>query len=173
MVFVKAVAAGLILFSTGAMGLTLAKSFSQRVHNLRGLITFIQVLESEIQFARTTLPNVIRAQANQFSGDIGAFLHILSIGLTEGSGERFGAIWEKGLRSLAANGLPKSALEDLLSLGDLLGTSDVTEQVKHLKVLLHRLEQALQVAQEEREKQTRLWQYLGFSAGLLIILLLL
>ena len=171
--FVKGVAAGLILFSTGAMGLTLAKSFSQRVHNLRELITFIQVLESEIQFARTTLPNVISVQATQFSGDMGRFLHILSTRLKAGTGERFGAIWEEGLQSLAANGLPKPVLEDLLSLGDMLGTSDVTEQIKHLKVLLHRLEQALQIAQEEREKQTRLWQYLGFSAGLLIVLLLL
>ncbi|HBN94906.1 MAG TPA: hypothetical protein DDZ66_01280 [Firmicutes bacterium] len=170
---VKGVAAGLIFFSTGAMGLTLAKSFSRRVQNLRELITFIQVLESEIQFARTTLPNVITVQATQYSGDMGRFLNILSTRLKAGTGERFGTIWEEGIQNLASNGLPKSALEDLHSLGDVLGTTDVTEQVKHLKVLLHRLEQALQIAQEEREKQTRLWQYLGFSAGLLIVLLLL
>jgi stage III sporulation protein AB len=172
-VLVKGIAAGLILFSTGAMGLTLAGSFSQRVKNLRDLIAFVQVLESEIQFARTTLPSVIHAQTMQYSGDIGSFLHILSTRLQAGTGERFGAIWEEALGSLAANGLPKSILEDLHHLGDVLGTSDVVEQAKHLKILLHRLEQALQVAQEELEKQARLWRYLGFSAGLLIVLLLL
>jgi stage III sporulation protein AB len=171
--YIKGIAAGLILFSTGAMGLTLAKSFSQRVHNLRQLISFIQVLESEIQFARKTLPSIITAQAPQLTGEIGRFLANMSTALQQGSGEPFGLIWEEGLKILALNGLPVAALEDLQSLGELLGTSDVTEQIKHLKVLLHRLNQALESAEEEREKQTRLWQYLGFSAGLLLCLLLL
>ncbi|NMB21263.1 MAG: hypothetical protein GX979_10380 [Firmicutes bacterium] len=171
--YIKGLAAGLILFSTGTMGLTVAKSFSQRVHNLRQLITFIQILESEIQFARTTLPNVIAMQAPQFSGEMGRFLSNMSSRLREGRGESFGAVWEQGLQTLALNGLPKPTLEDLRSLGDVLGTSDVTEQTKHLKVLLHRLEQALERADGEREKQTRLWQYLGFSTGLLLCLLLL
>ncbi len=163
----------LIVFSSGAMGVIIARSFSNQVNNLRQLITFIQVLESEIQFARTTLPQVLTAQVPQFSGVIGKFLRRLSIRLQEGTGEPFPLIWEEGLAILGANGLPKSALEDLRSLGDVLGMSDSTEQGKHLKVLLHHLEQALQHAGEERDKQTRLWQYLGFSAGLLICLLLL
>lgn len=154
------------------MGLTVAKSFSQRVHNLRQLITFIQVLESEIQFARTTLPKFITAQAPQFTGEVGRFLASMGVKLQEGSGEPFGRVWEQGLQILALNGLPELTLQDLRGLGDVLGTSDVTEQNKHLQVLLHRLEQALERAEEERDKQTRLWQYLGFSTGLLLCLLL-
>lgn len=169
----KGIAVALIVFSSGAMGLTIAKSFSTQVSNLRQLMTFIQVLESEIQFTRTTLPQVITAQASQFSGVIGQFLSRLSTRLQEGTGESFALIWEEGLAVLAANGLSRPALEDLHSLGDVLGMSDSTEQGKHLKVLLHRLNQALQLAEEERDKQTRLWQYLGLSAGLLICLLLL
>ncbi|MCK9524886.1 MAG: stage III sporulation protein AB [Limnochordia bacterium] len=169
----KGVAAGLILFSTGAMGLTIARSFSHQVHSLRQLMTFVQVLESEIRFARTTLPHVLAHQATQFSGAIGMFLSIVSTGLKAGHGEPFIVVWEAGLDSLASNGVPGSTLEDLRGLGDVLGTSDVTEQIKHLNVLLHRLEQTLKRSEEERDKQTRLWQYLGFSSGLLLCLLLL
>ncbi|NLL43906.1 MAG: hypothetical protein GX251_11265 [Firmicutes bacterium] len=168
----KGVGAGLILFSTGAMGMILARSFSIQVHNLRQLISFIQVLESEIQFAKTTLPNVIAAEARQSSGDIGRFLQLVNKGLAAGTGERFSVIWEEGLNNLAANGLPAAVLEDLHHVGEVLGMSDTAEQVKHLKVAMHRLGQALETAEQEREKQARLWQYLGFSAGLLIILLL-
>lgn len=155
------------------MGLLIGGSFARRVHNLQELITFVQVLESEIQFARTTLPNVLGAQAKQFSGEVGAFLRTLSTRLEKGMGEPFGVIWEEGLATLAKNGLPQSALDDLQSFGTVLGTSDAAEQSKHLRILVHRLEQALKVADEECQKQTRLWQYLGFSAGLLIVLLLL
>lgn len=168
----RGIAVGLIVFSSGAMGLIIAKSFSTQVDNLRQLITFIQILESEIQFARTTLPQIITAQASQFSGAIARFLQMLSKRLQGGTGEPFALIWEEGLAILAANGLPKPALEDLQSLGDVLGMSDSTEQSKHLKILLHRLDQSLKLAEEDRDKQTRLWQYLGFSAGLLICLLL-
>jgi stage III sporulation protein AB len=172
-VLIKGLAVGLIVFSTGMMGMLIAQSFAHQVQNLRQLITFIQVLESEIQFARTTLPDVILAQAKQCSGDVGTFLGILSTTLQAGTGEPLGVIWGKGLETLSANGFPRAVLEDMRTLGDVLGTSDVSEQVKHLRVLLHRLEQALKLAEEQRDKQTRLWKYLGFSAGLLICLLLL
>lgn len=168
----KGIGAGLIIFSTGAMGLTLARSYSLQVQNLRQLISFFQLLESEIQFAKTTLPNVIAVQAVQLPGDIGRFLQFIDKGLAAGTGERFSAIWEDGLKILGAGGLPAEVLEDLQRVGEVLGMSDTAEQSKHLKVLQHRLQHALQAAEEERDKQARLWQYLGFSAGLLIILLL-
>lgn len=154
------------------MGLIVASSYGRRVQNLRQLISFLQLLESEIQYARTTLPNVITFLAPQFSGAIGEFLTVLCAGLSNHTGERFSTIWDEGVQSLGQNGLPQTALDDLRSLGSILGTSDAVEQSKHLKHLLHRLDQALKVAEEEREKQTRLWQYLGFSAGMLIVLLL-
>ncbi len=136
-------------------------------------MTFLQVLESEIQFARTTLPNLIATQANQYSGEIEQFLQVLTTKLMACTGERFADMWREATVTLGENGFPETVLEDLRTLGDALGTSDITEQSKHLKVILHRLEQALKVAEEEREKQTRLWQYLGFSAGLLIVIILL
>lgn len=168
----RILASGLIIFSCGAMGLVVASSYAKRVQNLRQLINFVQVLESEIQFARTTLPQVIISQAPLYKGEIGKFLAILSQGVEINTGERFSSIWERGVLSLGENGFPQSVLEDLLSLGQVLGISDAGEQNKHIEQLLYRLEQALKIAEEEREKHTRLWQYLGFSAGLLIVLLL-
>ena len=155
------------------MGFVIASSYEKRVYNLRQLMAFIQMLESEIQFARTTLPQIIAAQAPRFPGEIGKFLVILSSNLKAGTGESFSVIWEHGVASLAQNGLPISVLQDLRSCGQTLGTSDVNEQEKHLKQLLQRLDQALKAAEGEREKHTRLWQYLGISTGLLIVLLLL
>ncbi|NLL47844.1 MAG: hypothetical protein GX249_04595 [Firmicutes bacterium] len=173
MVSMKGIAIALVLFSTGAMGLTVARSFSHRVHNLRQLANFLQVLESEMVFAQTTLPHLIQEQAQQFTGEMGRFLASMSRRLQTGAGEPFDRIWEDGLKILAQNGFPQSTLDDLHKLGDVLGKSDVTEQAKHLKVVMQRLDQALIRADEEREKQTRLWQYLGFSAGALLCLLLL
>ena len=168
----KSLAAALIIFSCGGMGLIIAGSYKQRVHHLRELIRFVQLLESEIHFARTTLPKLIAGQAAHFSGAVGRFLTELKEALTAGTGESFASIWDQGLAILAQDGLPPEVLEELPACGKVLGRSDAAEQSKHLKQLLYRLEQALAAAERDQEKHLRLWQYLGFGAGLLLVLLL-
>lgn len=168
----KSLAAGLVIVSCGGMGFIIASSYAQRVHHLRELIRFLQVLESEIQFSRITLPKLLAVQAPLFTGVVGRFLQVLNEGLEAGTGDSLAAIWEQGLAVLAENGLPQAVLEELHSCGAILGRSDAAEQSKHIKQLLYRLEQALTLAEQDREKHLRLWQYMGFCAGLLIVLLL-
>lgn len=165
--------AGLIVLSCGVMGLVGAASYGHRVHNLRQLISFIHLLESEIRFARATLPEVIAKNIPQFSGVIGNFLATLSIHLEDGAGQDFSVVWEKGISYLEESGLPAQAMVDLRDVGKILGHSDVAEQLKHLHLCSTRLQQALEEAKEEQDRQTKLWQYLGFSTGLILVLLLL
>jgi len=165
-------AAGLIIVSSSAAGFLVAGSYIQRVQLLRELIRFLQLLESEIQYARTTLPRLLAAQAPLFSGAVGRFLAALQRGLEAGSGDSFSAIWDRELAILADNGLPPAVLGDLRSWGAVLGSSDADEQSKQIKLLLARLEQAHTEAEQERAKNVRLWQYLGFCTGLLLVLLL-
>lgn len=168
----KGLAAALTIFSCGALGLILANSYTERVRNLRELIRFFQLLESEIQYARTTLPKLLAAQAPLFSPVVRSFLSSLHQGLSGGTGESPASIWERATGILERNGLPREVLEELVALGTVLGQSDALEQSKLLRQLLLKLEQAAIMAEEERAKQVRLWQYLGFSAGLLLVLLL-
>ncbi|NMA61936.1 MAG: hypothetical protein GX956_08640 [Firmicutes bacterium] len=164
-------AAALVVFSCGVMGLLAANSYAQRVRNLRELLSFIQLLESEVQFARTTLPEVIAKVIPHFSGVTKGFLKILHDSLITGQGQDFAIGWGQAVIYLRENGLPDQALGDLQDLGRILGCSDVTEQLKHLQLCSVRLQTALEEAKEEQNKQTKLWRYLGFSAGLLIVLL--
>lgn len=154
------------------MGLIVAASYRLRVQNLRQLASFMQCLESEISYAHTTLPEVILRQKGAHTGVMHRFLAVLDTAMAAGTGEGFAEIWEQGLRVLAANGLPAWLLEDLRHLGTALGQSDVAEQSKHLLLLQKRLEQALEEAQGEQGRQTKLWSYLGFFSGLLLVLLL-
>lgn len=162
----------LIIFSCGMMGLIVAGSYGKRVYNLRQLISFIQILESEINFARTTLPEIIAIKKHEYIGAVGNFIGTLDTALNNEKGEDFNKVWEQGVLDLSEEGFPSQVIDDMQELGGVLGVSDVSEQTKYLKSSLIRLEQALQEAKEEQEKHTKLWQYMGFSAGLLIVLLL-
>jgi len=162
----------LVIISCGAMGLTVANSYRQRVQNLRQLAAFMQCLESEISYAHTALPEVISRQKHEHTGAVRHFLSVLDAALAAGEGESFVAIWERGLCILARNGLPAWLVDDLRHLGTALGQSDVAEQSKHLTLLQKRLEQALEEARGEQGRQAKLWSYLGFFSGLLLVLLL-
>lgn len=168
----RTVGAGLVMLSCGAMGLVVAASFRQRVHNLRQLVAFFQALESEISYARSTLPEVISRQKGQYTGVVGQFLAVLERAMLDGTGESFAEIWTSGLNVLAVNGLPSWLLGELRQVGKSLGQSDAAEQLKHLSVLQKRLEEAMVEARQEEEKQTRLWSYLGVFSGLILVLLL-
>lgn len=163
----------LIIFSSGACGFLLASTYQKRVVNIGQLITFLQVLESEIQFAQATLPEIIARQSTMYSGLLADFLGVLNKNLKEDQGMHFSSHWEQGILVLEAAGLPRQILNDFHDLGLVLGTSDLTEQIKHLNLLKTRLEKALNLAEKEAEKDSRLWRYLGFSFGLLLVLLLL
>lgn len=164
--------AGLVIFSCGAMGLIIAASYGQRVKNLLQFASFLQCLESEMNFAQATLPEIVLRQKGQSSGILKSFLQALSRNLQAQSGENFAQVWRRSLVILADGGFPPLLLSDLQDLGNILGQSDLSEQSKHLVLLQTRLEQALAEARAEQGKHTKLWNYLGFFAGLLIVLLL-
>ena len=87
-------------------------------------------------------------------------------------GEAFGDGWHAGLGRLGAWGLPAVVLNDLTVLGEALGVSDVEDQRRHLQVTRLRLEDAYRQAEQEWRTNWKLWSYLGFAAGLLILLLI-
>lgn len=171
MEIVRLLAIGLIFFSCSAGGFLIATSFSQRVQNVRELLSFIQFLESEIRFAHSTLPAIISKESQHYRGATKDFLLTLHNGLSISEGSDFFLVWEQGLTSLQKHGFSERLLEDLRDLGKVLGQSDLTEQLKYLQLCTTRLEQSLEKSKTEQHQQERLWRYLGVSAGFLLVLL--
>ena len=63
-------------------------------------------------------------------------------------------------------------LDILLYFGQSLGGSDREEQSKNLKLVKEQLINQEKKAEELRAKNQKLWQYLGFSLGAVIVLIL-
>ncbi|NLJ75224.1 MAG: hypothetical protein GX331_09570 [Firmicutes bacterium] len=162
----------LIVFSCGFIGLIVAKSYSDRVQNIKALLTFVQMLETEIGYSRTSLPEAFERIARQLQGPVSVFLQTVSHRLEVEPDLAMQDAWLFGVYVLEENGLPIAVLEDLITFGDVLGVSDADDQKKHLNLLRVRLTQASETAEAEHRKNARMWQYLGFCAGTLIALLL-
>ena len=57
----QAVGAVLVVAACGLMGLTVACSYTAQAENVKGLITMLQILETEISYARSALPEALGA----------------------------------------------------------------------------------------------------------------
>lgn len=162
----------MIVFSCGLIGIIVAKSYSDRIQNIKALLTFVQLLETEISYSQTSLPTAFKKIAGQLQGPVSLFLQTVTHYLLTEPDRGIQEIWELGIQVLEENGLPIVVLEDLITFGEVLGASDVEDQKKHLNLLRIRLNQALETAEAEHSKNARMWQYLGFCTGILIALLL-
>jgi stage III sporulation protein AB len=160
-----------IVLACGLMGLTIARSFVCQVQNIKDLITMLQLLETEIEQSRSALPIALQ-RVGRMGGLVEGFARTVLSSLADVPGEPFLQAWSAGLDYLRSAGVSKDLAEDLAVLGAVLGNSGVEDQKRHLRLARIRLEEFYDAAVEEKRLNFRLWSYLGFGTGLLIILLI-
>jgi stage III sporulation protein AB len=59
-----------------------------------------------------------------------------------------------------------------MAFGKYLGSTDKQDQIKNIKLALNNLRQQEVTSIEEKQKNEKLWKYLGVLSGLMIFLLL-
>lgn len=168
----RLVGAVLVIAACGMMGLTVARSYTAQAQSIKQLLTMLQLLETEIGYSRSALPEALGRIGEQMGGMVGAFLRVVNSHIHANPGDSFSQAWSQGVRWLRGSGLPTSVLDDLTVLGDSMGTSGVEDQRRHLQVARVRLEHAYHEAEDDKRANFRLWSYLGFGTGLLLILLI-
>jgi stage III sporulation protein AB len=60
----------------------------------------------------------------------------------------------------------------LRSLGSSLGISDRADQIKHLTLAMEQIKLENIKAEDEAARNVKLWNYLGFLGGLVIVMIL-
>ena len=167
----KLVGGVLVIGALGMLGFDIAKGYSQRPQLLRSLQTALQFLETEINYGATPLPSALDKVARVLEPNLAIFFKTVSQVLQQPVAME--VAWEKGLEALIiGTPLGPKEIELLVPLGSVLGASDRADQVKHLRLTLHQLENAEKKAREVGEKNGSMWRYLGFLVGLMLVLTL-
>lgn len=169
---VRSLGAGIVILACGAGGLIMARSYRIRPQNLQSLAAAVQLLATEIHYARSSLPEACSRIAAQIDNPAAAFFARFAELLGGGRGLTTAEAVNQSLPVLAAAGFSCQDIELIRQLGAVLGRSDAEDQLKHLSILQARLEQSRIKAEQEREKMVRLWNYLGFCVGALVVLML-
>ncbi len=162
----------LILISCCGAGVVKALEFSYRHRQLREIHRSLKRLQTEIQYAKETLPVLLENSSKEESGLLSAFYKEVCEGLKKGE-KSFYECWNAAFSEIYnRSSLVKEDKEIFIQLGQELGKSDLPGQKSAFERFFLRLEEQINEAAEIKKKKGKMYQSLGFYGGILIVLLL-
>ncbi|AQS58492.1 stage III sporulation protein SpoIIIAB [Desulforamulus ferrireducens] len=168
----KILGAATVIISCTLIGLIVANGYSRRPREIRALLNALQMLETEVSYGATPLPEALALVAQRCDPRVALLFNRASEELLTLRGITARESWQAALNEL----YPKSALNQsdrtiLLELGNNLGVSDREDQLKHLALAREQLKLEQAKAEEDSQRNTKIYNYLGFLGGLTLVLI--
>jgi len=169
----KLVGGAMVLISCSMIGFLMAGYYRTRPQVLRNIQTAISMLETEINYGHSPLPEALENVAKKCEKQVSELFANTMKYISERSGLTAGEAWEKALIDFSADSnLTSVDMEILSAFGKYLGASDIQDQIKNIRLTLTHLRQQEACALEERQKNEKMWKYLGVLSGIMVFLLL-
>ncbi|MCG9968512.1 stage III sporulation protein AB [Pelotomaculum terephthalicicum JT] len=169
----KLIGAVMVIAASGLSGLAMAGNYARRPKELRSLRSALQILETEIAYSATCLPDAFMQVSGRCDKTSATLFSGAAAELSNMSGVTASEAWDKALEKYYPGTALKSGdLSILRNLGGSLGISDREDQIKHLRLAMEQISAETLAAEEEAARNVKLWSYLGFLGGLLVVLLL-
>lgn len=169
----KIIGSIIVICTTTIMGFYYAGIYTQRVNQLRIIQYALNILESEIVYTSTPLIEAFQNVSDKSGDPIKKLFSVMSNNLKEKTTQSVLSAFkyaEKGLKGEIYFG--KEELEVIYSFMNSLGNSDIEGQKKNFNLTIKKLEAFELRAEENRKKNEKLFRYLGVSAGMLIVIVL-
>ncbi len=168
---------GILFIMIGSMevGFWYRGRYLRRCNNLKMLQKAMMILEGEISYGRTPLPDAFYEMSRRTEQSVSQFFLAISQRM-EKKGKNMDEIWSEALGEVFGSSnrteLSEEDWHDLEELGNTLGYLDCQMQLQSLALYRKRLEQSIQMCEAQKEKRTRLYPALGTIGGMMLCLLL-
>lgn len=172
MMIAKLIGSMFIITASSIIGVMIARMKSERVRQIRNLISALNMLDVEVRFALSSLPeafNKISKAIDPKTGEI--FEHAAEL-IINGKHDACNA-WQKSLEHcMPALCINREDMNILAALGNSLGEVDSESQSKNIRLVIEQLKRQELRADEERAKGERLFRSIGVLSGLAIVIIL-
>ena len=169
----KLIGGVLVVVAGGMGGWQVSRSYARRPVELRQFIAALQLLETEITYAATPLPEALSGLAEQVDAPADSFFRQVASELAQRRGSSARDVWHGALEVYSRrSALSPGDLSILRGLGNSLGRSDREDQCKHLHLAAEQLKTAMAMAEDAATKNVKMWNYIGLLGGLVIVLAL-
>ncbi|HHY03859.1 MAG TPA: stage III sporulation protein AB [Thermoanaerobacterales bacterium] len=171
--FLKLIGGAMVILSCSMIGFIIAASYKQRPDTLRNLQAALSMMESEINYGQTPMPEALSRVAKNCEGEVSELFRKTKTHITSHSGFTPSEGWEMALKDFSMNtALKQVDIEILSAFGKYLGSTDRDDQIKKIELAIAGLKQQETIALEEKIKNEKLWKYLGVLSGIMFFLLL-
>ncbi|MCM8711037.1 stage III sporulation protein SpoIIIAB [Clostridium sp. SYSU_GA19001] len=170
---IKVMGCLLILAASTAGGIIYGEGFKKRVKQLNELERAINQLQNEIEYTYTPLPealyNVSKKSENPISDIFMKASNLLYSNEVETVHEAFIRCFND--KDIALN-INKEDINIILDLSKSLGESDLEGHKKIFSLFISNLKKRISSAEIEMNKNVKMYRYLGFSIGAMIVIVL-
>jgi len=170
---VKISACVVILAAATFGGYVMAGKYSGRVRHLRQVQDGLHMLESQILFTSTPLPEALQKTAERLDKPVSQIYVVASDILDSHMGYTAGEAWSIAIdQTVDRLCLDREDIEILRNFAKSLGSTDKENQEKNFRLAEHQLNSQLEKAEDARTRNERMYKNLGFLLGATLIILL-
>ena len=163
----------LILVAAGGAGWNYCRQIRMRLEQIRQLQQLLLLLQGEVQYHCSTLPEAFEHCGRQGNGICGQWLAETGRRLNAMEGVGFQELWEQQLGELQkATVLSSANIEDLKRLGNQLSYPDKDTQLGAMELYSQRLKEQEERLTSELPVKMKLGTMLGLLAGMFLVILL-
>ena len=158
----------LVLITSSLIGKSIAKKYSNRLKELEEMRTGLNIFKSKINFTYSPIPEIFEEISQKIKGNVG---NIFKAAKEKMINNTASIAWEEAVEDVPSN-LNKEDKYTIKTLSKLLGQTDIEGQMSQIDITQKFLETQIKEANEQRQKNEKLYSKLGTTIGLAIVIIL-
>ena len=151
-----------------AIGLLIAKSYQNRVVELKEFKNILNIMKTKIKFTYEPLAEIFKQISKDNESEVEKIFGQMANQITYYQAKD---VWENCIQD-ADISIKQEDKDILKKLGKLLGQTDIEGQISEIEVIENFLDMQIENAEEERKKNQKMYKTLGIVAGLVFVIIL-
>ena len=170
---IKTIACAVILGASTIAGFIYSERLKYRVFQLNELQRAIYQLQNEITYVHALLPDAFKSVAIKSKEPIGELFNKASELLSDNNYENVYEVMSSAMNLVKSKlYLNSDDLNVILDLSKTLGESDIEGQMSIFSLTIANIKKQIKISEEFMNKNIRMYRYLGFSFGAVIVIVL-
>lgn len=170
MIFFKLVISAVIIILSGYIGIYKAKSLKSREYILRDMVTFLNLVENEIKYMMSILPNAYESSRQKLITSLKDVIGQIVIDMLNSHSEV--CIEQSIVNNISKlNELTEYDKNIIISILKNLGRSDIDGQINIIQNGIKVLENQIIEASDIKNKNSKLYKTVGIITGVMIVII--
>lgn len=169
----KILACVMVISASSAIGFTYAEGFKKRTKQLSELQRCINQLQNYIVYTRTPLPEAIFNISHKSVSPIkNIFEEVSKLLFSNEVNNVYEAFYKVLNDKNKTLNLKKEDINVILDMAKTLGECDIDGEKRMFNLALSSLKKQIEISEDSMNKNVKMYRYLGFSLGTMLVIML-